>query len=254
VTLPLHASAPPRTLQIEIWSDIACPWCAIGKRRFGAALEAFEHREHVEVVWRSYQLSPDTPRGPGRPEAEALAELKGLPLATVRQMFAHVTAQAATVGLAFDFDTVLSVNSFDLHRLVHLAREVGGPALVDRTLDELYAAHFERGVDLGATDAVVAAALAAGFAEAGYDAGALDAFLASDRLADAVEADKAEGAALGVTGVPFFVAGRRVAVSGAQPVEVFTQLLDVAWREANPLVVLDGASDAEVCEDDTCAI
>jgi predicted DsbA family dithiol-disulfide isomerase len=128
------ALVAPRTVTVEVWSDIACPWCFIGKRRFAHALATFPHREHVDVVWRSYQLSPDTPRGPGRPEAQALAEMKGLPLDRVQQMFAHVTSVAAGDGLAYDFDTVLAFNSYDAHRLVHLARETGGPELAERAL------------------------------------------------------------------------------------------------------------------------
>ncbi|MDM7856247.1 DsbA family oxidoreductase [Cellulomonas alba] len=254
MTLPLHTLAPAQTLVVEVWSDIACPWCYIGKRRFSAALEAFEHRDHVEVVWRSYELSPDTPRGPGRPEAEALAEHKGIPLDAVQRMFAHVTAQAATAGLTYDFDRVLSVNSFDLHRLVHLAADAGGRDLADRTLESLFSAHFERGLDLGDPEAVVAVARDAGFGAAGLDDDAVRELLAGDAFADAVRADEAEAAAIGVTGVPFFVAGRRVAVAGAQPTEVFAQLLEVAWREANPIVTLPGATDAEACADDACAI
>ena len=254
MTVPLNALAPTQTLLVEVWSDIACPWCYIGKRRFAAALEQFEHREHVEVVWRSYELSPDTPRGPGRPEAEALAAHKGLPIDAVQRMFEHVTAQAATVGLRYDFDRVLSVNSFDLHRVVHLAAEAGGRRLADATLEALFSAHFEHGADLGDAEAVVAVARDAGFADAGLDDDAVRAFLAGDRLADAVRADEAEAAAIGVTGVPFFVAGRRVAVSGAQPPEVFAQLLETAWREVNPIVTLAGAAEAEACEGDACAI
>lgn len=106
-------AAPPRTVTVEVWSDVACPWCFIGKRRFTAALRGFAHRDHVEVVWRSYQLSPEAPVGPGRPEIDALAEMKGLPRDQVQQMFAHVTAVAATDGLRYDFERTLAFNTFD---------------------------------------------------------------------------------------------------------------------------------------------
>ncbi|WP_198303520.1 DsbA family oxidoreductase [Cellulomonas sp. PSBB021] len=245
---------PVRTITVEVWSDIACPWCYIGKRRFAAALAAFPHRAHVDVVWRSYQLSPDTPRGPGRPEAEALAELKGLPPEQVQRMFAHVTAVAADEGLAYDFDSVLAFNSYDAHRLTHLARELGGSQLAERTIEALFSAHFERGADLGVDDALVAVAREAGFAQAGHDDAAVAAFLAGDAQSDAVDADVAAARELGVTGVPFFVVDRRYAVSGAQPAEVFTQLLDAGWREANPLQVLTGDPSAATCTDDSCAI
>ena len=251
-TTPL-ALAPVKTLQVEIWSDVACPWCYIGKRRFEAALAAFPHRDHVEVAWRSYQLSPQTPKGAGRPEAQALAEMKGISLAQVQQMFAQVTQVAAGVGLAYDFDRTLTFNTFDAHRLLHLAARLGGAVLVERTTEALFSAHFEHGADLGLTAALVDLAHTVGFGELGWDDDQVLAFLSGDDEADAVRADIAEARSIGVTGVPFFVVDRRVAVSGAQPAEVFTQLLETSWREANPLVTL-GSPDAQACVDDSCAI
>lgn len=241
-------TAPPRTLTVEVWSDVACPWCWIGKRRFAQALHQFPHRDHVDVVWRSYQLSPGTPTGPGRPEVEALAEMKGLPREQVEQMFAHVTGVAAEVGLRYDFARTLAFNTFDAHRLLHLAREAGGAGLVEATMEALFAAHFEQGVDLGAEGALVAVAAQAGFAAHGWDATRVATALAGDDGAAAVRDDLATAQGLGVTGVPFFVVDRRYAVSGAQPAAVFTQLLEAGWREANPLVAVTG----EVCGDGSC--
>jgi len=251
-TTPL-ALTPVTTLQVEIWSDVACPWCYIGKRRFEAALEAFPHRDRVEVTWRSYQLAPGTPKGAGRPEALALAEMKGISLTQVQQMFAQVTEVAAGVGLAYDFDRTLTFNTFDAHRLLHLAARVGGADLVGRTTEAMFSAHFEQGADLGLTAALVDLAHTVGFGEHGWDDDRVLEFLSGDDEADAVRADIAEARSIGVTGVPFFVVDRRVAVSGAQPVEVFTQLLETSWRDANPLVTL-GSTDAHVCADDACAI
>jgi predicted DsbA family dithiol-disulfide isomerase len=242
--------SPVRTLNVEIWSDIACPWCYIGKRRFSTALAGFPHRDRVAVTWRSYELSPGTPVGPGRPEIDNLAELKGIPHDQVRRMFAQVTAVAAGEGLAYDFDRALAVNTFAAHRLVHLARTTGGAELAERVLEALFSAHFEHGADLGDDETLVR--LVSG---AGIDEGAVRAALAGDDGADAVRADEDEARALGVTGVPFFVVDRRIAVSGAQPAEVFTQLLEAAWREANPLQTLPTADpDAAACVDDSCAI
>jgi predicted DsbA family dithiol-disulfide isomerase len=242
-------------VRIEIWSDIACPWCYLGKRRFAAALRAFPHRDHVEVVWRSYQLSPDTPTGPGVPEITALSQRFGAPVEQIRQMFARVTEAAAGDGLAYDFERVLAANTFDAHRLVHLARQHGGPALADRTLEALFAAHFTAGVDLGTPSELARIAAEAGFAGHGLDDDDVLAALAGDVAAAAVRHDEAEARTLGVTGVPFFVADRRIAVSGAQPVEVFVRLLDDAWRQANPLTFLGDANDAAAsCVDDACAI
>lgn len=248
-----HAASP--TVLVEVWSDIACPWCYIGKRRFAAALQAFAHRDHVEVVWRSYELSPDTPAGPGVPEIAALSQRMGAPVERIREMFAHVTEVAAGDGLTYDFERALAANTFDAHRLVHLAREHGGPELADRTLEALFAAQFTAGADLGTASVLAGIAAEAGFADAGLDDDAVLAALAGDHAADAVRHDEAEARALGVTGVPFFVAGRRVAVSGAQPVEVFGRLLEAAWQEANPLVTLAGTDEAAgACADDSCAI
>ena len=242
-------SVPPRTVTVEIWSDVACPWCFIGKRRFAAALRRFEHRDHVDVVWRSYQLAPDTPAGPGRPEADVLADLKGISRQQVEQMFAQVTAVAAGEGLHYDMAHALTFNTFDAHRLLHLAREAGGPALVDATAEALFSAHFEDGVDLGADGALVAVATQAGFAGHGWDDARVTAALTGDDAAEAVHDDIATARALGVTGVPFFVVDRRYAVSGAQPAEVFDRLLDAGWREANPLLP---AAAGDVCSAEGC--
>ncbi|HEX5332126.1 MAG TPA: DsbA family oxidoreductase [Cellulomonas sp.] len=248
-----HSDAP--TVLVEIWSDIACPWCYIGKRRFAAALHAFAHRDQVEVVWRSYELSPETPTGPGLPEIAALSARMHAPEERIREMFAHVTAVAAGDGLVYDFDRAVAANTFDAHRLVHVAREHGGAALAERTLEALFAAQFTQGGDLGTPSVLAEIAAEAGFAAAGLDDDAVLAVLAGDDAADAVRHDEAEARALGVTGVPFFVAGRRIAVSGAQPVEVFGRLLEAAWQEANPLTTLAGADEAAgACVDDSCGI
>nr|WP_200940638.1 DsbA family oxidoreductase [Cellulomonas sp. Leaf334] len=237
-----------RTLNVEVWSDIACPWCYIGKRRFATALADFPHREHVEVTWRAYELSPSTPVGPGIPEIDALARHKGIPREQVTRMFAQVTDVAAGEGLAYDFDRAIAANTFAAHRLVHLARTTGGSDLAERTLEALFSAHFEHGADLGDDETLVRIVSGAGVA-----ADAVRAALADGTGADAVRADEDEARALGVTGVPFFVVDRRIAVSGAQPADVFTQLLDTAWRDANPVQVL-ATADGAACVDDSCAI
>jgi len=238
---------PTRTLTVEIWTDIACPWCYIGKKRFETALAAFPFRDQVQVTWRSFELSPETPAGPGRPEIEALAELKGIPLPQVERMFAQVTEVAAGEGLAYDFGRTLSVNTFDGHRLVHLAAASG---LADPVLEALYSAHFEHGEDLGDDETLVRIV-----SEAGLDRQASRAVLAGNDFADAVCRDEAQARTIGVTGVPFFVVDRRLGVSGAQPAEVFTQLLDEGWKAVNPLVGLSAADpSAGACVDDSCAL
>jgi predicted DsbA family dithiol-disulfide isomerase len=203
-------------LQVEIWSDIACPWCFIGKTRFAAALEQFDRRDRVEVIWRSYQLSPETPVGARERELDSLVRMKGMAPEQVAGMFEHVAGIAEADGLNIDFDTVVAANTFDAHRLVHIAREQG---LADAVLSALFEAHFTEGRVVDDRDVLAELADSVGVT------GAAEA-LAGDVGADEVRADLAAARELQVTGVPFFVAGRRIAVSGAQPAEVFLQLLE----------------------------
>lgn len=218
-----RAERPVAPLRVEIWSDVACPWCYIGRRRFAAALAAFPHREHVQVRWRSYQLSPGAPVGSERSEAQVLAETTGLPLDAVREMFAHVTQVAASVGLALDLDTVRPANTFDAHRLVHLARRRDA-ATADAMVEALMRAHFERGAAIDDRDVLVALA-----ADVGLDPDAVRASLAGHDGADEVLEDLEEGRTVRVSGVPFVVLDRRFGVSGAQPTELFAQALARAW-------------------------
>jgi predicted DsbA family dithiol-disulfide isomerase len=232
-TDPLRAAAAPSTapsgttrttpLRVEIWSDVACPWCFIGRRRFAAALADFPHRDRVHVRWRSYQLSPEAPVGSPLTEAQMLAEAKGLPLDAVDEMFDHVTRIAASVGLAYRFDTVRPANTFDAHRLIHLARR-RDPELADRAVEALMSAHFEQG--LAVDDREVLVRIGAGL---GLDADDVRRGLAGDAGADDVLADLEEGRAVRVSGVPFFVLDRRFGVSGAQPTELFAQALQQTW-------------------------
>lgn len=248
-------TAPEATMQVEIWSDVACPWCYIGKRRFAAALAEFPQRDKVQVTWRSFELQPEAEPSsahPGMTERELLSRMKGMPVEQVDRMFAQVTEVAAGVGLTYDFSTVVPANTFDAHRLVHIAASLLGDAPQARAtlsdlMERLMSAHFEHGrvVD----DVEVLADIAA---EAGLDRDAVLAALATDEGAGAVRADEAEASALGVTGVPFFVVDRRLAVSGAQPVEVFRQLLTQGWADGHPLVSVPGAADAEVCGPEGC--
>ena len=207
-------------MQIDIWSDIACPWCFIGKRRFETALGAWEHRDEVEVTWHSYQLDPTLPEHYDGTEAEYLASRKGMPVEQVRQMFQHVSTQAADEGLQYDFDSLVVANSLRAHQLLHLAKAEG---VADAVKDALLSAHFEHGVDIGSVDALVAIGT-----EAGLGAQEIRDALADERYLPAVRADIAQAQQLGVNGVPFFVFDMRLGLSGAQPAEVFTQALEQA--------------------------
>ncbi|OMH27582.1 disulfide bond formation protein DsbA [Tersicoccus phoenicis] len=226
-------------MNIDIWSDIACPWCYIGKRRFESALARFEHRDAVTVSWHSFQLDPALPAHYEGTELEYLSERKGMPADRVAQMFAQVTEVAAGEGLAYDFDALVVANSLSGHQLLHLAAEHGVAADVK---ESLLSAHFERGLDIG--DRQVLVGIGTG---AGLDAEEITTALDSGRFRDAVSADIRRAQSLGITGVPFFVLDGKYGISGAQPVELFDQALRTAWTEANPLVMVtpEGNADRE---------
>ena len=208
-------------MQVEIWSDIACPWCYIGKRRFEAALATFPHRDQVEIVWRSYQLDPTLPDHYEGSELDYLSTRKGFPRSQVAQMFQHVSNQAAAVGLQYDFESLVVANSFTAHRLLQFAKQTGhGDALKEGLLS----AHFEHGRDIGDIDTLIEIAVGIGLDET-----AIREVLSGDQFADAVRQDIADGQALGLRGVPFFVIDRAFGLSGAQPPETFTDALNQAW-------------------------
>lgn len=219
-------------MKIEIWSDIACPWCYIGKRRFETALEGFAHKDDVDVEWRSFQLDPTLPDQYDGTETEYLSQAKGMPADQVRQMFDHVTQQAAGEGLNYDFDSIVVANSFTAHRFLHLAKTHG---VMSEAKEALLSGHFEHGRNIGDVDylAEVSQTL-------GIDTDETRRILASDEYSAEVKSDIAEARALGANGVPFFVIDRKYGISGAQPPEAFTQALDTAWDESHKLTVLAG--------------
>ncbi|SDJ21336.1 Predicted dithiol-disulfide isomerase, DsbA family [Rhodococcus triatomae] len=204
------------TIDVEIWSDIACPWCYIGKTRFSAALEQFPDKDRVRVTWRAYQLAPDTPVGAGRRELDALVAGKGMQPEQVRQMFEQVAGNAASAGLQLNFDTAIAANTFDAHRLIHLAGDRR-----DAVVDALFRAHFTEGKAVDDREVLLDIA-----ESAGLDRDAVNAQLDSEAAVADVRADLQAARDLQVTGVPFFVVDRRLAVSGAQPEDVFRQLLE----------------------------
>ncbi len=233
-------------VKIEIWSDVACPWCYIGKRRFESALADFAHKDDVDIAWRSYQLDPSLPEHFDGTEIEYLADRKGMPADSVANMFAQVTEQAAGEGLAYDFGSIVVANSFSAHQLIHLASSWGKG---DDVKEALLSGHFEHGEDIGSREYLVRTGVAAGL-----NAEEINHALDSEQFADDVRADIAEAQALGVTGVPFFVIDRKYGISGAQPKELFAQALAEAWTEAHPLTMVAGATDDAACGPDGCAI
>jgi predicted DsbA family dithiol-disulfide isomerase len=228
-------------VHVEIWSDIACPWCYIGKRRFEAALAGFDHRDDVTVTWRSFQLDPSAPAERDGDLAEHLASKYGSSVEQARSRHAQITELAAGEGLDFHFERARSGNTFDAHRLVHLAAAHG---LQDAMKERLMRAYLTEGELM--SDHATLARLAA---EVGLPSAEVAELLAGDRFATEVRDDARTGAALGITGVPFFVVDRAFGASGAQPPEVLRGLLEHAW-EARPRVEVVTTGDS--CGVDGC--
>ncbi|GHF63866.1 DsbA family oxidoreductase [Streptomyces thermodiastaticus] len=236
-------------MRVEIWSDIACPWCYVGKARFDKALAGFAHRDQVEVVHRSFELDPHRPKDDVEPVLALLTRKYGMSQAQAEAGEDHLGAQAAAEGLEYRTRGRDHGNTFDMHRLLHFAKTRGLQAAL---LDVLYRANFaeERSVFTEGPERLVELA-----AKAGLDAEDARAVLADPAAyADEVRADEEEAARLGATGVPFFVLDRKYGVSGAQPVEVFTQALTQAWAEHTPLRLIDQGQQAQACGPDGCAV
>jgi predicted DsbA family dithiol-disulfide isomerase len=214
-------------LNVEIWSDIACPWCYVGKRRFEAALAGFEHRDEVEVTWRSFELDPAAPREREGDRVEHLAAKYGTTRERAQAMHDQMTATAAGEGLEFRFDIARDGNTFDAHRLVHLA---AAHDLQDAMKERLFRAYLSEGEAIG--DPAVLERLAV---EVGLPESEAREVLAGDRFAAEVRDDEGTAASLGITAVPFFVVDRAVAASGAQPPELLRELLERAWAERTPV-------------------
>jgi len=234
-------------MQVEIWSDVVCPWCAIGKRRFERALSRFAHRDEVQVRWRSFELDPTAPRERAVDNVQHLAAKYGMSPDEARTRQQQVTDTAAVEGWAFDLANARSGNTFDAHRLIHLGFDHG---VQDAVKERLMSAYLTEGEPIGDTDT-----LARLGAEAGLDADETRAVLASDRYAEDVRADEQQARAFGINGVPFFVIDRAYGVSGAQPAEALLAALDTAWAAAHPLQVLTPAGGpADACSDGSCAV
>jgi predicted DsbA family dithiol-disulfide isomerase len=210
-------------LTVEIWSDLVCPWCYIGKRRFEAALERFAHREEVSVLWRSFELDPQAPVNPAGTSAERLAEKYGMSLEQAYAAQRQVADLAAEEGLEYRLDVARGGNTFTAHRLVHEAAVHGHQSAVQ---ERLMAAYFTEGEPISDPET-----LARLVAEAGVDYDEAHATAFSDRHGDAVREDELLAARLGIQGVPFFVLDRRYGVSGAQPAEVLLEALERAWSD-----------------------
>ncbi|TXD39820.1 DsbA family oxidoreductase [Lujinxingia vulgaris] len=232
---------------IEIWSDVVCPWCYIGKRRFESALSDFRnaHPEvEVNIAWRSFELDPGAPQQRTEPMVEHLAKKYGMSVARAREIQTQVSDAARDEGLAFDLDAAKSGNTFNAHRLIHLAQEKGlGDAMKERFLK----AYFTEGKAIGDSEVLLPLA-----DEVGLERGDAEAALHDEATSRAVRDDEALASELGIRGVPFFVIDRRVGISGAQPPATFLQVLQEALQSSPGDA--PAPSDDAACTDDGCAV
>ncbi|RIJ70855.1 DsbA family oxidoreductase [Nakamurella silvestris] len=231
-------------MQIEIFSDVVCPWCYIGKRHLEEALESFLHADKVDVVYRSFQLDPTTPEDVAETMTEALGRKYNQAPAQIAEMQQRVIDTAAAAGLDFQLEHTHPENTFDAHRLLHWALEHGKQSELK---ERLMSAYFTEGARVGRHE--VLADLAA---EVGLDRAEAERVLASTEYSGEVGSDLSLARSFGATGVPFFVFDRTYAVSGGQPATVFTEVLEKAWSEGNPLTTVGG--DGQACTDDSCSI
>ena len=227
-------------MKIEIWSDVMCPFCYIGKRRFEDAMQQFAHKDEVEVEWKSFQLNPDIKTDPSLNVTQYLADAKGWNLDYARQMNDHVTQMAAQVGLTYDFDRAVVANSFKAHRFSHFAKKHG---LGEAAEETLFKAYFTDGKNIDDSGTLVDLGTAIGL-----DAHELKQVLTSNQYTDAVKRDVDEARQLGIQGVPFFVVNNKYGISGAQAVPVFIETLEKSfseWQQENnkpKLTVIEGES------------
>jgi len=239
-------------MKVEIWSDVACPWCYVGKRRFEKAVASFEHKTDVELRWRSFELDPGAPPVREGDPVQRLADKYGMSRADAVAANDRLTGFAAAEGLEYHLDKLRSGNTFDAHRLIHLAAD---KSIQDDVKERFLRAYFTELEPIGDREALARVAV-----DAGLPADDVNDVLATDRYADDVRADENQAAAYGITGVPFFVLDGKFGVSGAQSSDVLLQALRQAWAAANPLTMLDdvgsGAVDDQggACEGDSCAV
>lgn len=232
-------------MKIEIWSDVVCPFCYIGKRKLEKSLAKMPFADQVEIEWKSFQLNPEQETNPNFSTIEHLSKSKGWSLEQTLEITSNVIAMAEAEGLVFDFNKAVVANTKNAHRLIHLAKKSSkGPEMKERLLK----AYFTEGFNVDDPEILIALGV-----EVGLDASKIDEMLKSNQFENEVELDIYESRQLGVRGVPFFVLDRKYGISGAQPDQVFDDSLAKAWEEyekANPVLqMVDGLSE-DSCEID----
>ncbi len=236
-------------MDVEIWSDVVCPWCYVGKRQFEEALARFGHADEVTVSWRSFELDPSSPAEVGMSMDHILERKYGMSADQAQAANRQMTSLAASVGLEYHLDQARAGNTFDAHRLIHLAAAHGlGGVMKERLLR----AYFTEGKPVGDHDTLRELAV-----DVGLEEHEVTELLASDEFASAVRADESRATALGATGVPFFVIDETYGVAGAQGADALLGALERAWADSHPLTVLtpEGASPGDgACVDGSCPI
>lgn len=228
-------------MKVEIWSDVMCPFCYIGKRKFEKALTEFSNNENIEIEWKSFQLNPEMKTEPGKNINEYLAEVKGWSLDYAKQMGDHVTAMAAAEGLTYNLNKSVVANSFDAHRFVHLAKKYNKG---DEAEEQLFKAYFTDGKNIA--DHAVLVSLGTSI---GLDSVEVKNVLASTQFAENVQQDIYESRQVGARGVPFFVFNKKHAVSGAQDSKVFLNILKKSWDEfeKDSIEVKKSTVEGDIC-------
>ncbi|HMM10744.1 MAG TPA: DsbA family oxidoreductase [Bacteroidales bacterium] len=235
------------TIKIEIWSDVVCPFCYIGKRKLERVLDKFPFKNLVETEWKSFQLDPFAETNPNKSTLEHLAEKKGISLKQASQMIAFITDMAQQVGLEFHFDRAVVVNTFKAHRLSHLAKKYRKQNELE---EKLFAAYFTQGKNTDDNDTLLQLAL-----EVGLDEKEAKEVLESEDYSDDVKYDIEQARQLRIQGVPFFLIDDKFAVSGAQDESVFLQALNKALEEHKKSSIIEFRGDeAGICGPEGCAI
>ncbi|MEO6814695.1 MAG: DsbA family oxidoreductase [Ginsengibacter sp.] len=225
-------------MDINIWSDVRCPFCYIGKRKFEMALEKFPHKNKVKVIWKSFELDPNLKTNTEVNAAEHLSEIKGISKEQAEGMQQHVANVAKEIGLHFNSQNMVVANSFNAHRLIQLAKTKG---LGNEIEEALFTAHFVEGMNIDDKESLIKTGVSIGL-----DEGEVEEIFTSDNFAKEVKQDESEAQSLGINGVPFFVLNNKYAVSGAQSPETFLDVLEQTWKEFEkenpPLIITKGES------------
>lgn len=229
-------------MKVDIWSDVRCPFCYIGKRKFENALEKFPHKNEIEVNWHSFELDPSLETNTGVSAIEHISEIKGISKVQAEGMHEHVINVAKEIGLDFDFEKSVVANSFNAHRLIQFAKTKG---LANDAEEALFKAHFVEGKNIDDDETLIETGVSIGL-----DGNEVKKILTSDAFAKEVKQDEMQAQSIGINGVPFFVLNNKYAVSGAQSPDIFWDALEQTWeeikKEKQPLIITEG----ETCSAD----